>query len=58
MDRAPPPERPRKRFDPFARPFDWYRLPHAIKLAVINLWRAEQAPSKPGHEPTKDLKDR
>ena len=45
----------RKRFDPFARPFDWYRLPLAIKLAVISLWRVEQDPSKPDHEATKDL---
>ena len=35
-------EQPRERFDPLARPLDWYRLPLAIKLAVINLWRVEQ----------------
>jgi hypothetical protein len=37
------PERPRKNFNAYDRPLEWYRLPFAIKLAVLNLWRAEQA---------------
>jgi hypothetical protein len=32
----------RKKFDPLARPFEWYRLPLTIKLAIIHLWRKEQ----------------
>ena len=36
------PERPRKNFNAYDRPLEWYRLPFAIKLAVLNLWRAEQ----------------
>src|ERR1700730_4731213 len=39
------PERPRKNFNAYDRPIEWYRLPLAIKLAVLNLWRAEQADS-------------
>jgi hypothetical protein len=39
------PERRRKNFNAFDRPIEWYRLPFAIKLAVLNLWRAEQADS-------------
>ncbi len=31
-----------KKCDPLARPFEWYRLPLAIKLAFIHLWRKEQ----------------
>jgi hypothetical protein len=58
MDSDEKPERPRNRFDPFARPMDWYRIPLAIKLAVINLWRVEQDPAKPDPEPTRHLKDR
>ena len=54
MDSDPPPERPRKRFDPLARPFDWYRLPLAIKLAVIRLWRVEQDPARSDREPNED----
>jgi len=33
----------REKFDPLARPFEWYRLPLAIKLAFMHLWRKEQA---------------
>ncbi len=47
-----------REFDPFARPMDWYRLPLAIKLAVINLWRVEQDPAQPKDEPTSTSKDR
>jgi hypothetical protein len=43
------PERPRKNFNAYDRPLEWYRLPFAIKLAVLNLWRAEQA-SDPSFE--------
>jgi len=58
MDRDDTRERPRKRFDPLARPFEWYRLPLAIKLAFLQLWRKEQdaAPTQPGPRP-KDPKD-
>jgi hypothetical protein len=31
------PERLRKNFNAFDRPIEWYRLPFAIKLAVLNL---------------------
>jgi hypothetical protein len=41
------PERPRKNFNAYDRPIEWYRLPFAIKLAVLNLWRAEQADPPP-----------
>ena len=41
------PERPEKNFNAYDRPFEWYRLPFAIKLAVLNLWRAEQADLPP-----------
>jgi hypothetical protein len=41
------PERPRKNFNAYDRPIEWYRLPFAIKLAVLNLWRAEQAAPPP-----------
>jgi hypothetical protein len=41
------PERPEKNFNAYDRPFEWYRLPFAIKLAVLNLWRAEQADPPP-----------
>jgi hypothetical protein len=44
-------DRRRKRFDPLARPFEWYRLPLAIKLAFMQLWRKEQdlaPPTQPG----------
>jgi hypothetical protein len=58
MDPDPPRKQPRKRFDPFARPMDWYRLPMAIKLAVINLWRVEQSPQEPDEESTSVPKDR
>jgi hypothetical protein len=58
MDRAPPPDKPRKKFDVLARPVDWYRLPLAIKLAIINLWRVEQDPAKPADEPTRRPKSR
>jgi len=54
MDHDNKREQPRKRFDPFARPFDWYRLPLAIKLAVVNLWRVEQDPAKADREPNED----
>jgi hypothetical protein len=43
------PERSRKNFNAYDRPLEWYRLPFAIKLAVLNLWRAEQA-SDPSFE--------
>jgi hypothetical protein len=58
MDRDDTRERPRKRFDPLARPFEWYRLPLAIKLAFLQLWRKEQdtAPTQPGPR-LKDPKD-
>jgi hypothetical protein len=39
------PERHRKNFNAYDRPIEWYRLPFAIKLAVLNLWRAEQVES-------------
>jgi len=41
------PERTRKNFNAYDRPIEWYRLPFAIKLAVLNLWRAEQADPPP-----------
>jgi hypothetical protein len=41
------PERPRKNFNAYDRPIEWYRLPFAIKLAVLNLWRAEQGDFPP-----------
>ena len=58
MDRDDTRERPRKRFDPLARPFEWYRLPLAIKLAFLQLWRKEQdtTPTQPGPR-LKDRKD-
>ena len=43
------PERPRKNFNAYDRPLEWYRLPFATKLAVHNLWCAEQA-SDPSFE--------
>jgi hypothetical protein len=58
MDRDEEPERPPNRFDPFARAIEWYRLPMAIKLAFVNLWRVDQDAAKPAHEPTKNLEDR
>ena len=53
MDRDDTPQRPRKRFDPLARPFEWYRLPLAIKLGVLQLWRKEQEaePAQSGVRP-------
>jgi len=51
MDRNKTTESSRKRFDPLARPFEWYRLPLAIKLAFMQLWRREQdlaPPTQPG----------
>lgn len=42
-----PPGRTRKNFNAYDRPIEWYRLPFAIKLAVLNLWRAEQADPPP-----------
>ncbi len=56
MDRDDPPQRRRKKFDPLARPFEWYRLPLAIKLAVLQLWRKEQDITPPT-QPGPDLKD-
>jgi hypothetical protein len=52
-------DRKRKRFDPLARPFEWYRLPLAIKLAFMQLWRREQetVPTRPSGR-AKDSKDR
>ena len=41
------PEPPRKNFNAYDRPIEWYRLPFAIKLAVLNLWRAEQGDPTP-----------
>ena len=40
------PERTRKNFNAYDRPIEWYRLPFAIKLAVLNLWRAERLQSR------------
>lgn len=58
MDRDDIPGRQRKRFDPLARPFEWYRLPLAIKLAFMQLWRREQeVPTQPSAR-AQDLKDR
>jgi hypothetical protein len=58
MDRDDTPDRRRKRFDPLARPFEWYKLPLAIKLAFMQLWRREQeTPTQPSAR-AKDLKDR
>jgi hypothetical protein len=59
MDGNETPERRRKRFDPLARSFEWYRLPLAIKLAFMQLWRREQdaVPTQPSAR-KKDLKDR
>lgn len=57
MDRDDHPDRRRKRFDPLARPFEWYRLPLAIKLAVLQLWRKEQDAAPPT-QPSRDPKDR
>jgi hypothetical protein len=45
MNRTP--ERLRKNFNAYDRPIEWYRLPFAIKLAVLNLWRAEQTDPPP-----------
>jgi hypothetical protein len=58
MDRDDTPDRRRKRFDPLARPFEWYKLPLAIKLAFMQLWRREQeTPTQPSAR-AKNLKDR
>ena len=58
MDRDDSPERRRKRFDPLARPFEWYKLPLAIKLAFMQLWRREHdSPTQPSRR-AKDVKDR
>ena len=59
MDRNDTPSRRRKTFDPLARPFEWYRLPLAIKLAFMQLWRREQdaRPTQPAERAT-DVKDR
>ena len=58
MDRDDTPDRRRKRFDPLARPFEWYKLPLAIKLAFMQLWRREQEPPTQPSARAKNLKDR
>ena len=58
MDRDDIPDRRRKRFDPLARPFEWYKLPLAIKLAFMQLWRREQEGPTQRPVRTKDAKDR
>ncbi len=58
MDRNKTTESSRKRFDPLARPFEWYRLPLAIKLAFMQLWRREQEGPTQRPVRTKDAKDR
>jgi hypothetical protein len=58
MDRDDTPDRQRKRFDPLARPFEWYKLPLAIKLAFMQLWRREQEGPTQRSVRTKDVKDR